>query len=78
MQLMALKVSELIELLQKCPPDIEVDMEGCDCTGEAVDVDHDERWGTVTITRSVVDRTPPKEPEPEPPNTGAPSLRWKS
>lgn len=30
-----MKVSELIELLQKMPQDMEVETEGCDCTAPA-------------------------------------------
>ena len=34
-------VAELIAALQKCPPDAPVDIEGCDCIGEAGDVTFD-------------------------------------
>ena len=73
---MALKVSELIKMLREFPPDAEVYTEGCDCSDEAMDVDYEKLVNRVEITRNVVDRTPPKPPEPEPPNTGPPSKRW--
>jgi hypothetical protein len=33
-----MKVSELIEKLQKAPPDAEVNTEGCDCNGDVAAV----------------------------------------
>lgn len=72
-----LKVSELIERLRQYPPDASVEVEGCDCVENAVDVDHDSVTNTVMICRNFVDRTPTKSQE-DSPNTGPPSKRWGS
>lgn len=47
-----LKVSELIERLRKMPQDAEVMTEGCDCIGDAVDIEENDTY--VLITRSKV------------------------
>lgn len=47
-----LTVIELINELNKMPPDAFVYHEGCDCIGNAYTVELDEDDGTVLITRS--------------------------
>ncbi len=49
-ELPALTVTGLIELLQRCPPDSVVSIDGCDCANEAAGVRIDE-FGEVNICR---------------------------
>lgn len=46
-----MKVSELIEKLKAMPPDAQVEIEGCDCVGQAKGVRLD--LDTVLITRTM-------------------------
>ena len=50
-----MKVIELIKRLQECPPDFKVEIEGCDCIGNACGVAIEQF--TVLITRSIDDDT---------------------
>jgi hypothetical protein len=45
-----LTVGELIEALKNVPPETEIDIEGCDCIGQAVQVEFD-GYGNVMIGR---------------------------
>jgi hypothetical protein len=47
-----LTVTELIERLRRMPQSAEVITEGCDCYGDAVDVEFDESDNTVLIRRT--------------------------
>ncbi len=46
-----LTVKDLIHLLKQCPRDAEVFTEGCDCVGEAKEVEYCKNDNSVMITR---------------------------
>lgn len=47
-----LTVKELMDLLKDLPEDLRVDIEGCDCIGNAIGIDVDVADQSVLITRN--------------------------